>query len=333
VTVVSVTVLGCGFMGENHVRAVSEHPTLVLESVVDIDRDRAAEVATEYGANRAFTDYETALDEAEAVIVATPESLHAEQARAALDRDCHLLLEKPLTVELSEAWDLADRATATDVTTGVSFILRYDPGYSGAREAVAEGEIGDPVSVRAKRGVTIEESRRIGGRGHPVYYMNIHDIDAMRWCLDSDVERVRAVERRGELDDVDVPDAMQALFEFENGAIGVLEGYGTLPADTPGQIDAGLDLVGTSGRASVDTPGSTLTVHSNHFDRPDTRHWPVVNGRMDGAVRRQVDQFAAAIDDGGDMLATFEDGARAQTAAAAMKEAAETGESQSVEQP
>jgi len=320
-------------MGKNHVRAVSEHPTLVLESVVDIDRERAEEVAADYGADRAVTDYETALDEAEAAIVATPESLHAEQARAALDRDRHLLLEKPVTVELSEAWDLADSAAASDVTTGVSFVLRYDPGYSGARDAVAAGEIGDPVSVRAKRGVTIEESRRIGGRGHPVYYMNIHDIDAMRWCLGCDVERVRAVERRGELDDVDVPDAMQALFEFENGVIGVLEGYGTLPADTPGGIDAALDLVGTDGRVSVDTPGTTLTVHSDDFDRPDTRHWPVVNGRMDGAVRRQVDWFASAIDDGRDMLATLEDGARAQAAAAAMKDAAETGDVQSVERP
>lgn len=329
----SVTVLGCGFMGENHIHAVSDHPTLDLASVVDVDHERAKAVAAEYGANRALTDYETALDDTDAAIVATPETLHTEQAHAVLDRDQHLLLEKPVTVDLSEAWELAARADRSDITTGVSFVLRYDPGYSGAREAVAGGDIGNPVSVRAKRGITVEESRRIGGRGHPIYYMNVHDIDAMRWCLDSKVKQVQAVERRGELEDIDVPDAMQALFEFENGAIGILEGYGVLPADTPGQIDAALEVLGTNGRVAVDTPGSSLTIHADGYDRPDTRHWPVVNGRMDGAVRRQVDWFAAAIDGDEEMLATITDGARAQAIAAATKAAAETGEPQTVQQP
>lgn len=320
-------------MGKNHIHAVSDHPTLDLASVVDVDRGHAEAVAAEYSANRALTDYETAIDDADAAIVATPETLHAEQAHAILDRDRHLLLEKPVTVDLSEAWDLAARADRSDVTTGVSFVLRYDPGYSGAYEAVVGGDVGDPVSVRAKRGITVEESRRIGGRGHPIYYMNVHDIDVMRWCLDSKVKRVRAVERWGELEDLDIPDAMQALFEFENGAVGVLEGYGVLPVDTPGQIDAALEVLGTNGRVAVDTPGSTLTVHADGYDRPDTRHWPVVNGRIDGAVRRQVDWFATAIDGDEEMLATIADGARAQAIAAATKAAAETDEPQTVERP
>lgn len=329
---VRVTILGCGFMGENHIHAVSDHPTLELASVVDVDKERATAIADEYGADQALTDYETALDDADAAIVATPEQLHAEQAHATLDRDRHLLLEKPVTVELSSAWELADRAAESDVTTGISFVLRYDPGYSGAHDAVRADRVGEPVSVRAKRGITIAESHRIGGRGHPVYYMNVHDIDAMRWCMESDVESVRAVERRGALD-VDVPDAMQALFEFENGGIGVLEGYGVLPNETPGQIDAAFEVVGTTGRAAVETPGTTLTIHGDRFDRPDTRHWPVVNGRMDGAVRRQIDRFAAAIESDEEMLATIEDGAHAQAIAAAMKAAAETGDKQSVDRP
>lgn len=330
---ISTTILGCGFMGENHVHAVSDHPTLELESVVDVDKQRAENIAQKYDANQGLTDYETAIDDAQAVIVATPERFHAEQATAALKKDRHLLLEKPVTEEESDAWTLANRAEKSDVTTGVSFILRYDPSYSSAQETIADGQIGKPVSARAKRGITIEESRRIGGRGHPLYYMNVHDIDAMRWCVGSEVRQVRATERWGELDDVDVPDAMQALFEFENETIGVLEGYGTLPADTPGGIDAALEIVGTDGQVAVDTPGSVLTVHSDRYDRPDTRHWPVVNGRMDGAVRRQIDWFAAAIKEERDMLATVADGAHAQAIAAATKTAAETGEPQTVKRP
>lgn len=326
-----VTVVGCGPMGERHAHAIADHPTLTLASVVDVDAGRAADAAEAYDAGEAHTDHETALDEAEAAVVATPEFAHAEQANAALDRGVHLLLEKPPTVDLEDACDLAERAADASVATGVSFILRYDAGYAGARDAIATGEVGDPVAARAMRAITAPESRRVGARGHPLYYVNVHDIDALRWCLDAEVERVTAVERRGELEAVDVPDALQATFEFDSGAIGVLEGYGVLPEDTPGGIVANLDVTGTSGRVSVDTPGTTLTVHGERYDRPDTRHWPVVNDRMAGCVRRQVDRFAEAVGGDASLLASLEDGYRAQAVAAATRAAADDGEPRRVE--
>lgn len=327
---VDIAVIGCGFMGRNHAHAVSDHPMLTLDSVADIATDSAESVAAEFGARRALTDYETAVENADAVVVATPEFAHAEQARMVLENDRHLLLEKPLTEDTNEAWALVDRATDRDVAAGVSFVLRYDPGYSGARQAVVDGEIGEPVGVSARRGLTSEESRRIGERGHPIYYMNIHDIDAMRWCVGSEVTRVRATERRGELDDIDVPDGMQALLEFEDGTIGTLAGYGILHPETPGGIDASLRIVGTAGTTIVDTPGTTLTVQGETYDRPDVRHWPVVNGRKDGAVRRQIDRFAKAAMGEEQLLASLEDGARAQAIADAIKLAAESDTPQDI---
>lgn len=330
---IDVTVVGCGFMGRNHAHAVADHPRMDLVSVVDLDEAAAQEVAQKHGTT-AHTDFERAVDDAEAVVVATPEPVHADQARTVLDRDRHLLLEKPVTVDTDEAWRLADRAAESDLATGVSFILRYDPGYAGVREAVTDGEIGQPVSVRAKRGITRSESLRIGERGHPLYYMNVHDIDAMRWVVGSDVQEVSAVERRGELEEIDVPDAVHATLTFDDGTIGTLSGVGVLPDDTPGGIDASLELVGTVGTAAVDTPGTTLSVNGTAgYDRPDVRHWPVINDRMYGAVRRQIDFFERAIDGDGDLLAFIRDGAHAQAIADAIQTAIETGESTTVDAP
>ncbi|MFC7248890.1 Gfo/Idh/MocA family protein [Halomicroarcula sp. GCM10025324] len=328
-----VTVVGCGFMGRNHAHAVADHPTLRLTSVVDVDEETAAAVAAEHGAT-AETEFDRAVEDADAVVVATPETLHADQARTVLEHDRHLLLEKPVTVDTDEAWALADLAEETNTVTGVSFILRYDTGYAGLRETVTEGTVGDPISVRAKRGITRGESERIGGRGHPLYYMNVHDIDAMRWVVGSEIREVTGIERRGELASVDVPDVMHATLSFENGAVGTLTGYGVLPDETPGGIDAALELVGTDGTATADTPGTTLTVNgASGYDRPDVRHWPVVNDHMDGAVKRQIDAFARAI--GGEReaepLATIRDGAHAQAVADAIYTATETGTSVAVE--
>ncbi|WP_101295824.1 Gfo/Idh/MocA family protein [Halegenticoccus soli] len=329
---IRVGVIGTGFMGENHAHAVSDHPSLALEAVVDIDEERASDVADRYGAARALTDYETALDGVDAVIVATPESAHAEQARASIERDIPLLLEKPVATTVADAKSLAELTTETDATVGVSFVLRYDPAYAAARRAAVTGELGDLVSLRAKRGITIEESRRIGERGHPLFYMNIHDVDAVRWSVGADaaVSRVMGVQRRGELADVGVPDATQALLEFSDGTIAGIEGYGTLPPDTPGGIEASFELVGTDGTARVETPSDAVTVHGDRYDRPDTRHWPILHGRMDGAVRRQIDWFAKAIQGETEMLATIEDGYRAQAVTQAIRTAIEKGQPISV---
>lgn len=326
-----VTVIGVGVMGTNHVHAVSDHPLFNLDSVVDLDESRCETIADRYGANRALTDYETALDRADAAVIATPKSVHGDQAHEALDRGVDVLLEKPIGKTLDEARGLADRAAKTDLVTGVSFVLRYDPAYAKARQAAIDGSLGPLVSVRGQRAVTIESNyHRVEHRDHPLFYMNIHDIDAMTWCVDEPVTEVVGNERRGRLDELDLPDATQALLTYADGTIGVLEGYTVFPEETPGGIDSALTVVGEAGTASVDTPGNALTVLSDGYDRPDTRHWPVVNDRMDGAVRRQIDRFAESIRGDEEMLATIEDGARAQIVAETIRQSIASGERKQV---
>lgn len=314
-----MTVIGCGFMGVNHVRAVAEHPLLRLTSVVDVNEERAREVASDCGAEAALTDHVDALSNADAAVIATPEQFHAQQVEDALDRDVHVLVEKPITKDISVAEELADRTAESNLVTGVSFVLRYDPSYAEAQHTARSNELGTLVSARVKRGIPMQESRRIGERGHPLFYMNIHDIDAILAATDQSISEVVAYERRGALEDIDVPDATQALLRFDEGLTAVVEGYGILPDDTPGMIDAAFELYGTEGTATVETPGNTVTIHTDRYDRPDTRHWPVVNERMDGAVARQIDRFARAIDGDETMLATVYDGYRTQAVAEAIR--------------
>ena len=322
---IRTTVIGCGFMGAHHARAVAEHPSLHLSSVVDLDAKRAASVAAETNADSSSTSPMDAIEDVEAVIVASPEPVHSEQANATLDAGRHLLLEKPITDDLETAKALADRCGQVDNVTGVSFILRYDPAYAQVHTLARNGELGSIVAVRAMRAITAGESRRIGARGHPNFYMNVHDIDAILTSVNDDVVEVAANERHGELTDIDVPDAMQAILRFSNGATAVVEGYGILPNDMPGGIVAGFELIGTDGTTRVDTPGNTIEVYNDGFDRPDTRHWPIIHGEMAGAVRRQIDRFADAIEGDAAMEATIRDGYEAQVIAEAIRQAAKTG--------
>lgn len=319
---IDVAVIGCGFIGARHAGAVSDHPSLRLASVTDVNEKRAESVAERYNADIFTTDIDVGLNSADAAIVATPEQYHFDHAQNVLDRDMDLLLEKPITDNLDDAKTLAQRCSDDSNVTAVSFILRYDTRYQRAQKLARNGDLGQIVAARAMRGITYNESHRVGPRGHPNYYMSIHDIDALIAALDSKVSEVTATEVSEELSDIDVPDAMQALLKFENGTTATLEGYGVMPNDTPGGIIADYKLIGTDGTASVKTPGNGFTVTQEYYDRPDIHHWPIVDGRVSGAIERQMSYFAEALTGEKDMLATVTDGWKAQQVATAIQQSA-----------
>lgn len=297
----SVTVIGVGLMGENHAHAISNHPTLELDSVVDIDADHANRIAEEYNANSALTDYEEALDSVDAAIIATPASAHIDPAIAAMERKIPLLLEKPIANNLEGARRIAQVAESTESTTAIGFLLRYDPAFALACEAATTGELGDIVGLRAMAGGTVEGAKRTGGRIHPIHRTNAHDIDLLQWCAQSTVEEVQANSEQQVLADRDIPDVTQALLEFENGTSAVLESHQILP-----EGERWLELIGTDGFTRVEKPGDELIIFTEECQRPDTRYYPVVNGIKDGAVRRQIDWFARTLNDEVEMLATIE---------------------------
>lgn len=331
---ISVAIVGSGFMGENHARAVSEHPSFTLNYVVDVDRARAETVATSFRAEPSL-DHEAIAEEVDAAIVATPPPTHFDIAMDFLETGVHLLLEKPITDRLADSKRLVARAEKADVVDAVGFILRYDPPHTTVRSRIARGDLGDIVGARVKRAISTDPAadRSAQLHGHPVLYMNIHDIDLLHYSLDADVETVTAFERRGKLDDagMNIPDATQALLRFETGTIAVLEGYGLLPGDHPDNIEASFELTGTDGVASVQTPGDAVNIHADRYERPDTRFWPVSNERLQGTVRMQLDHFAAAITKGAAMPATIEDGYRAHVVADAVQQSIAKGGSISVE--
>lgn len=328
----SVAVIGTGFMGENHARGVSEHPMLSLEYVVDIDRERAEEMAQRYGGTP-VTDRERALEKVDGAIVATPPPTHADIAEDVLGAGVHLLLEKPIAERLDAADQLVESAARADVVTGVGFILRYDPPHATIRLRVENGDLGQIAGARVKRSIPVDPEGESTAQlhGHPVLYMNVHDIDMLHYCLDADVEHVTAVECRRDDADTDIPDATQALLTYDSGATAVLEGYSVLPGNHPDEITASFELTGTEGVASVTTPGDTVALHTDRYERPDTRFWPVVNGRMQGTVRMQLDRFADAINGRAEMVATMEDGYRAHVVADAIRRSIERDERVSVE--
>jgi len=140
-------IVGAGLISEYHVAAIQALADVELVGVHDVDPSRAAARAKEWSTT-AYPSLEALVDAGANVIhVLTPPSAHAPVALEALSRGCHILIEKPLAENATEAWRIAEAAAASGVAATVNHSLLYDPQIVGALEQVRAERIGEVVAV------------------------------------------------------------------------------------------------------------------------------------------------------------------------------------------
>ena len=99
---VKIGVVGVGSMGKNHTRVCAELPQLDLVGVADIDKARVAPIAAQYN-TQYYDDYKKLYGKIDAVVIVSPTPLHYQIAQDFLAQGIHVLVEKPITVDLDQA--------------------------------------------------------------------------------------------------------------------------------------------------------------------------------------------------------------------------------------
>ena len=314
-------VVGVGMIGRLHARIYHEHPLAELVGVVDVDAERAEEIGREFGVSW-YRSVEDLLFEADAdvVSVATPEQARYQPAVACAQAGKHLLLEKPLAPNLEEADRLVAAIQETGVLTMVNFILRFDPRYLRAREAIADGSVGELCTVFARRRGTSVGAEVYGPWTDLLISTGIHDLDVMAWLADSPVRRIYAegISKRSAQWGHD--DAVMVLVRFENGVIGSLETSWVLPPSAPSPLDASLEVVGTRGGVFIEGSSHGLALLDEaHYVMPDLAHWPVGQMGVGGDLWSALDHFIGAVLEDRPPVVGLAEARRAQEMVAAAK--------------
>ena len=177
-------VIGVGALGQHHARVYQSLPEARLVGVFDVDRARAAEVATRHSC-RAFGELRDLLAEAEVVSVAVPTVDHHRVAREVLDHGRHVLVEKPISSTLAEADDLIRAAGARGVVLQVGHIERFNPAVDVLR-----------ATVRQPRFIEVHRLGEFSPRSldiDVVLDLMIHDLDILASLDGSEATRVDAV--------------------------------------------------------------------------------------------------------------------------------------------
>ena len=145
--------VGAGNISEFHIHAVNALPGLVeLVGVTDLDPKRAEITAKKLNV-KTFASLDALVAAGANVIhVLTPPSAHVPVALAALERGCHVLVEKPISEDADEGKKLAEFAKKKGLIVCVNHSLLFDPQVKRALDAVRAGKLGTVVSVDILRG-------------------------------------------------------------------------------------------------------------------------------------------------------------------------------------
>ncbi len=143
--------VGWGVIGIGKVADIAIAPAInadeqsSLAAVCSRSLDRAKAFAEKHGAASGYDDFgEMLLDpNVDAVYIASPNGLHAEQALAAFRSGKHVLVDKPLALEVADARAMVDAAADAEVLLGTGFHLRHKATARAAREAIAAGRLGE----------------------------------------------------------------------------------------------------------------------------------------------------------------------------------------------
>jgi predicted dehydrogenase len=145
---IKVVVVGIGFIGVAHVEAL-RRLGIDVAGVVGSSPGRARDKAARANLPMVYDDLDAVLadDSVDVVHVASPNDVHAAQARASLAAGKHVVCEKPLGVDSGETGAMVDAAEASGLVNAVCYNIRFYPSCHQAAAMVATGEIGEPRFV------------------------------------------------------------------------------------------------------------------------------------------------------------------------------------------
>jgi len=257
-------ILGCGRISYKHIEAlINNNQEALLVAVCDIIIEKAIERKMQYESAigkadvKVYTDYIEMLDneDIDVVSIATESGYHAKHAIDCLNRDKHVLIEKPMALSVKDADDIIAMAKKMNKKVCISHQNRFNPPIQKLRRAVEEGRFGKIINGTARILWTRDDNyyKQAPWRGTKALdggtLMNqcIHNIDLLQWMIGSEVERIHA-ERDTFLRNIEMEDFGAILIRFKNGSIGIVEGSACV---YPQNLEETLSIFGEKGTVVI----------------------------------------------------------------------------------
>ncbi len=261
--------LQVGVIGAVHARNISRTPGAAVAAVMDVDEARAGAVASDCGATVYSDAAELIVDPAvDAVLIASPDAFHAEQAIACIEAGKPVLCEKPMATTVADG----ERVLRAELAAGyrlaqVGFMRVYDRTHADLYDLLAQGEIGRALSFCGEHinpwraGATIDRA---------IVNSLIHDIHSARWLMGAEISQVFVQWVPSEPDRPRSARYAIAHLAFADGAIGTLAWNG----DSGYGYEILVKITGETGTAQTVGHVSPVLRQGHTVSQDVTPNWP-----------------------------------------------------------
>lgn len=203
----AIGVVGVGSLGFHHARILAGLGDVRMAGVYDLDADRAEHAASELGIT-AHRSQDALLEAADAIVVAVPTVDHEAVAVAALERNVHVLIEKPMAPTLSAADRIMEAAEASSAVVQVGHVERFNRAVLAAAP-----HLEDPLFIESHRlAPFVPRSTDVA----VVLDLMIHDVDLVQSLVGAEINDIAATGIPILTDTVDIANAR---LTFDGGAV------------------------------------------------------------------------------------------------------------------
>lgn len=197
----NVVLIGCGHMGDTHLKDIYLKENVNIYGVVDLSEQRAKLFAKKYGADSYSTDYMRYLkdEKCDIVICASYTNSHLEILKQCIKHHKHLLCEKPIASNLEDGNEFVSLVKNADIKVLVGYILRHNATYKKAAQIIKSGALGSPLVIRMTQNhhvINWDKYRALLQDTSPIVDCGVHYIDVCRWFTGAEVTDVGGISSR-----------------------------------------------------------------------------------------------------------------------------------------
>ncbi|MBC8231518.1 Gfo/Idh/MocA family oxidoreductase [bacterium] len=305
---VKIAIVGAGGIANQHVEAIKGINDANIVAVVDVIKEKADHLADLCDAT-AYENMDECLPQADMVYILTPPSFHKELAIKAIGSGKHVVVEKPIAINIEDAEAMVEAARKAEVKLMTAFNMRFRKGFIRLKKTIQSGKLGEIVNFWSQRlGIGVGPGTNWRTTKGLLCGMSIeslsHDIDLIRWLLGEITDvRAKIFESRKNLPGFD--DNANIVFSLANG------GIATIHASWSSNLDRNSrGVIGTKGTAIIDGNGLWDLTHF-HLKTSDMENEiiEVINDKLDvKSYREESKHFIDCVENNRQPTITGEDG-------------------------
>ena len=183
-----IGVVGCGNWGINHIRTLYQLDA--LSGVIEKNKDTLDDIKNMYPGILVFDKLADAIlsTDISAYVVATPAETHYEVAMEIINAGCHVLIEKPVSLKIDEAYNLKKCAEDKNVNLMAGHVMLFHPAIKKMKEMISNGIIGDLQYIYSNR----LNLGRIRSEENVFWSLAPHDISIFQYFIESQPVKINS---------------------------------------------------------------------------------------------------------------------------------------------